>query len=169
MRCLVILTCILPCLLSPALGQQDQLAKRLLGAWRLISVEGTSLLQPRVYDRPTGMIVYEPSGRMAVQIASIGERKRFAKGVATGTMEEKAAAFDSYIAYYGNYTIDAKAGTITHHLQDSLSPDMRGRDLVRYFELQGENRIVLLPAEDGKGGLLPRKDVKRKLVWERLK
>ena len=115
------------------------------------------------------MIVYEPSGRMAVQIASIGERKRFAEGVAAGTMEEKAAAFDSYIAYYGTYTIDAKAGTITHHLQDSLSPDMRGRDLVRYFELQGENRILLLPAEDGKGGLLPRKDVTRKLVWERMK
>jgi len=35
--------------------------------------------------------------------------------------------------------------------------------------LQGENRIVLLPAEDGRGGLLPRKDVRRKIVWERLK
>src|SRR5437879_2211524 len=169
MRSLVILTCILPCLLSPALGQQDQLGKRFLGAWRLISVEGESRLQPRVYDRPTGMIVYEPSGRMAVQIANIGERKRFAKGIGAGTVQEKAAAYDSYVAYYGTYTIDAEARTITHHLQDSLTPDLRGRDLVRYFEWEGENRIVLLPAEDGKGGRLSRKDVTRKLVWARAK
>ena len=153
----------------PAAAPQQQLpAKRILGAWRLISIEGNSRLRSIPYDRPTGMIIYYASGHVAVQIAAIGDRKLFAKGVAAATLPEKAAAFDSYIAYYGTYTIDAKAGTIIHHLQDSLNPDLRGRDLVRYFEFQGDDRILLLPAEDGKGGLLPRRGLTYKLIWERM-
>jgi Lipocalin-like domain len=149
-------------------AQQRPAEERVLGAWRLVSIEGNSRLRPRTIDRPTGMIVYGPKGRVAVQIAYDASRKPFARGIAAGTLAEKAAAYDSYIAYYGTYTIDAKAGTITHHLEDSVSPDLRGRDQVRYFEFQGENRILLLVAEDEKGGLLPREAITYKLLWERI-
>jgi hypothetical protein len=84
-------------------------------------------------------------------------------------VEEKAAAFDTYTSYYGRYTIDAKAGTVVHHLEDSNLPGSRGILNVRYFEFQGDDRLRLSPAEDGKGGLLPRKDTKYKLLWERIK
>jgi len=40
----------------------------------------------------------------------------------TATTEEKAAAFDSYAAYFGTFTVDAKAGTVTHHLENNLVP-----------------------------------------------
>jgi lipocalin-like protein len=153
----------------PAAPQQGPPAKSVVGAWRLISVEGNDRLRSKVYDRPTGMIIYDTSGHVAVQIAAIGDRKPFTKGVAAATLQEKAAAYDSYIAYYGTYTIDAKAGTIIHHLRDSLTPNNRGRDFVRYFEFQGEDRILLVPAEDGKGGLLSRQGLTYKLLWERIK
>ena len=32
------------------------------------------------------------------------------------------AAFDNYIAYYGAYTLDLKAQTVTHHLETQLRP-----------------------------------------------
>ena len=153
----------------PAAPQQGPPAKSIVGAWRLISIEGNSRLRSIPYDRPTGMIIYDTAGHVAVQIAAIRDRKPFPNGVAAATLQEKAIAFDSYIAYYGTYTIDAKAGTIIHHLRDSLSPDLRGPDLVRYFEFQSEDRILLLPAEDGKGGLLPRQGLTYKLLWERIK
>ena len=155
-------------LVSPtAAPQKDNLASQFAGAWRLISIEGTSPVTPRVYDRPTGMIMYDPSGRMAVQIASQAHRKPFAKGIRSGTPEEKAAAFDTYIAYYGTYTVDAKAGTVTHHLEDRLAPGGRGVNNVRYFEFRGD-RVVLMPVEDGKGGVIARKDATYKLTWERI-
>ena len=160
---------LLLCLVSTAGAQSnDDPANRLVGVWRLVSVEGLSPTNQFVYDHPRGMIIYEASGRMSVQIASIGDRKPFAKGPAAGTTDEKAAAFDSYSGYYGTYTVDAQAGTVTHHIEDGSNPSSRGRDNVRWFELQGKNRIVLIPTEDGRGGRIARKDATYKLTFERI-
>jgi len=54
----------------------------------------------------------------------------YTKGLLTATTEEKAAAFDTYAAYFGTYTIDAKTGTISHHLEDNLIPGRQGTDNV---------------------------------------
>ena len=142
----------------PAMPQQANLRGKFVGAWKLVSIEGNPNGRPPGFiDRPTGMIVYLASGRMAVQIANKSSRKPFAPfttGAQSATTEEKAAAFDSYAAYYGTYTIDAKAGTITHHLEDSIVPGRRGTDNVRWFEFRGNDRVALIPVEDGKGGVI---------------
>ena len=153
--------------IAPAAPPQDGVDKRFIGSWRLISIEGQSRMSPRAYDRPTGTIMYDAWGRMSVQIALQADRQPFAAGKAS--VEQKAVAYDSYIAYYGTYTVDAKAGTVTHHLEDRLQPGGRGIDYVRYFELQGPDRIVLVPVEDGKGGVISRKDATYKLTWERIR
>jgi hypothetical protein len=121
------------------------------------------------YDHPTGLIVYDRSGWMSVQIAIHGERKPFAKGVSAGTVEEKAEAFDAYLAYYGTYTVDTKVGTVTHHLVDHSYPGFRGWDNIRWFEFQGDNRVILITTEDGKGGMIARNDATYKLTWERIR
>ena len=144
-------------------------SKRIVGAWRLVSVDGTSPVFHFVYDQPRGMIIYEASGQMAVQVANIGDRRPFAAGPDAGTLEEKAAAFDSYSGYYGTYTIDSAAGTVTHHIQDGSNPASRGRDNVRWFEFQGNDRVVLIPTEDGTGGRVARQEAVHKLTWERIK
>ncbi len=150
----------------------DDLSKKFLGAWRLVSIEGNPPGRTNVYDRPTGLIMYDPSGRMCVNIVLKADRKPFApftKGLLTATTEEKAAAFDTYAAYFGTFTVDAKAGTVTHHLENNLVPGRQGTDNVRWFEFQGDNRLLLTPVEDGQGGVLARKDATYRLLWERLK
>jgi hypothetical protein len=87
---------------------------------------------------------------MAVQIDIKGVRKPFVKGPASGTSDEKVAAFDNYIAYYGTYTLDLKAQTITHHLEDASQPNWRGVDNVRGFEFPANDRLLLIPARTGK-------------------
>lgn len=139
--------------------------KRIVGAWRLVSVDGTSPVFHFVYDQPRGLIIYAASGQMAVQVANIGYRRPFAAGPDAGTLEEKAAAFDSSSGYYGTYTIDSAAGTVTHHSQDGSNPASRGRDNVRWFEFQGNDRVVLIPTEDGKGGTVARRDATYRLAW----
>lgn len=164
---------ILVCFASAsAAPRPDELTKKFVGAWRLVSIEGNPPGRTNVYDRPKGMIMYDPSGHMCVNIVLKADRKPFApftRGLLTATNEEKAAAFDGYAAYFGTFTFDAKAGTVTHHLEDNLVPGRRGTDNVRWFEFQGDDRLLLIPMEDGKGGVLQRKDATYKLLWERLK
>jgi len=165
--CILLLT--LSCVSLSAQPQKDDVASKLLGAWRLVSVEGMSPVRHIPYDHPTGLIMYDPSGWMSVQIAIKGERKPFANGLGSGTPDEKAAAFDSYFSYYGPYTIDLKAQTITHHIKGYSYPGGAEINNVRWFEFQGNDRLILTPAEDGKGGTIDRKNATYKLIWERIK
>jgi hypothetical protein len=47
----------------------------------------------------TGIITYDRSGWMTVQIDVKGVREPFVGGPASGTVEERVAAFDNYVAY----------------------------------------------------------------------
>ena len=163
---LLILSC---ALLFSAEPRQEKAAKKLVGTWRLVSVEGTDAIVHFAFDHPTGIIMYDRSGWMSVQVDVKGFRKPFVNGPASGTVEEKAAAFDNYVAYYGTYTVDSKAQTITHHLEDASSPNWRGLNNVRWFEFQGNDRLLLIPSEDGKGGVIERRNATYKLLWERIK
>jgi hypothetical protein len=170
MRRLTCLTILLGLAAVSGIPQQNQIANRFAGAWRLVSVEGHPPGLPGFYDRPTGMIVYLASGQMIVQIAAKADRQPFApfnQGRLSATPEAKAAAFDSYLAYYGTYTVDGQAGTVTHHIEDYSVPGRRGTANVRWFEFRGD-RLVLIPVEDGKGGMIARKDATYKLLWERI-
>lgn len=173
MRRLATFALILFCAASAsAKPKPDKLTKQFLGVWRLAAIESQPPGRPDFYVKPTGVIFYDPSGWMSVQIANKSDRKPFATFLAdarTATLEAKAAAYDSYLAYYGTFTVDAKSQTVTHHLEDYSFPGRRGTDNVRWFEFQGANRLVLTPVEDGKGGVLDRKDAKYKLIWERVK
>jgi len=65
--------------------------------------------------------------------------------------------------------VDEAAGTVTHDVQGSSSPDLQGRHHVRWVEFQGENRMVLVPCEDGKGGSVARQNATYRLYWERMR
>ena len=139
------------------------LQRKFVGSWKLISIEGPT--QTRT-GRPVGMITYDSTGHMSVQIVR-GDRPAFPNGRAKATDAEKAAAFDTYTAYYGTYTFEPGNRIVIHHLEGSLSPGQIGQDNIRYFELQG-NRLTLSVANDGKGGRLARKDTVSHLTWEKI-
>jgi len=162
---ILMLLCLLP---LGARAQQGMVAQRFIGAWKLISVEGEDPVFALGYDHPSGMIIYDASGWMSAQIAVKGDRKPFARGLRSGTLEEKAAAFDSFFAYYGTYTVDLEKKTVTHHPENHSWPGRRGVDNVRWFELQGNDRLILMPVGDGKGGVIDRNKTTYRLVWQRV-
>ena len=51
------------------------------------------------------------------------------------TPDEAKIAVTDYIAYFGTYTVDEKAGTVTHHRQASIQPG-DGGNLVRAHDAQ---------------------------------
>ena len=139
------------------------LQKKFVGSWKLISIEGPN--QTRT-DKAFGIIMYDNTGRMAVQIVR-EERPAFPDGRAKAKDKDKAAAFDTYTAYYGTYTFEPKNGIVIHHLEGSIVPGQIGQDNIRYFELKG-NRLTLSVANDGKGGRLSRQEATRHLIWEKI-
>jgi len=102
----------------------------LVGAWRYVdaTLDGKS-------TRPDGkgMIYYAPSGDMMCQVYPGNEVK---KAGAKPTADEALAALDGAIAYFGTYTIDENAQTVTHHRLGSVQPGDTA-DLVRKFTIDG--------------------------------
>lgn len=135
---------------------QAELRKPFVGSWRLVSIEGGNNPTTRG-SKPTGIIMYDAYGNMAAQIQPDRPRPTY---TGTPSLEQMAERMRGYTAYFGTYTIDEKAGTVTHHRQGML--DAGAVDFVRKFELApGGNRITLTPV----GGT----GTPTHLIWERVR
>jgi hypothetical protein len=117
-----------------------EVANKLLGAWRYVGTRINGGNWDRGAD-PKGMIYYGRHGEMAVQIAPDVKRTRAG---AVMTPQEAFTAVKDYIAYFGTYTVDEAASTVTHHREDSLQPGDNG-DLVRRYELNGDRLTLRAP------------------------
>lgn len=132
---------------------QAELRKPFLGAWRLVSIEGGAN-QAALGTRPTGLIYYDGSGYMAAQIQPDRTRPTWA---GTPTPQQALEAISGYTAYFGTYTVDPQAHTVTHHRQGRL--DGGAVDFVRKYEFSGD-RLVLTPVSSGPV---------THLTWEKIK
>jgi Lipocalin-like domain len=128
-------------------------ARRLHGAWRYLGSNTDGKPTPGRGANPKGIIYYDPSGSMVVQVAPDKERS---KAGSAPTPDEAQAALLGYIAYFGTYTVDETAATVTHHRHASVQPG-DAADLVRGFEFSGD-RLILRPP-----------GTTYEVVWERIK
>jgi hypothetical protein len=74
--------------------------------------------------------MYDKLGNMAVQITSNPR--------GTETPAEEPEFINGYLAYYGKYEVDTRAGAVTHHRQNHLNPKMGGLSVVRHFGSDGD-------------------------------
>jgi Lipocalin-like domain len=111
-------------------------AHSLVGTWRYVDalLDGKS-------TRPggKGMIYYAPSGELMCQVSPGNVSKAGPKP----TPDEALKALDGHIAYFGTYSIDEHAQTVTHHRLGSVQPGDTA-DLVRRYTINGD-RLVLNP------------------------
>jgi hypothetical protein len=81
-----------------------------------------------------GFLQYDADGRMACMIAR-ADRARFATGGQWNAADtEKAAAYSSFLAYGGRYTVEGDV--VTHHVELSLFPNWKGGEQRRRVSLQ---------------------------------
>jgi Lipocalin-like domain len=116
----------------------------LIGTWRLLSWENTSLDDGLVSyplgKDATGYIMYNEDGYMFVAIMA-PHRLRFAHDdLLSATKEEEALAEETYLSYCGRY--DFLGHTVVHHVEMSLYPNWIGGDQERLVDLRG-NRLML--------------------------
>ena len=139
--------------LAAASDANAQGAKQLVGTWRLVDINNGT--DPNRGARPIGLIYYDAHGNMAAQIMPDRPRAKYA--ATQPTPDEAKAAITGYTAYFGTYTVDERARTVTHHRKANLNPG--GIDtVVRRYEFVTPDRIILRPVEN-----------QNQLTWERVK
>ncbi len=119
----------------------------IVGAWRIVSIAlaGDSSQASRDDGLGTdGLILYGPSGYMTAHIVLPGRRE-----VGSGT----AMRNPSHHAYFGTYTLDADAMTITHHRLANNNPGLP-IDVVRSYQLSDNGRRLVLSPLGGPGDQL---------------
>jgi hypothetical protein len=119
-------------------------AKRFIGTWRLVS------------DVSTGLMYYDRLGNMAAQVMPNLPRPKYAG--AQPTPDEAKAAITGYLAYFGTYTVDDTARTITHHRKGNINPGQTTNDAVRAYVFAPNDRLILTPAGSA-----------NQIIWERAK
>jgi hypothetical protein len=117
-------------------------AGEVVGAWRLASyraISGDRTFHP-MGEGAVGVLDYSAEGKVSVHIMSTDRR---------------------YFAYYGDYTVDEAASTITHHLEMASEPSFVGASNLRHAKLEGR-RLVLSGAMTFEG-----KPATIEVSWER--
>jgi len=118
---------------SPSVTRDRQLARALVGAWRLASwrIEyppGKRVTEP-YGPAPEGLLLYTADGYMSAAMQRPARPKLSRATLAAVSDAEKAAAFASYLQYAGRWHV---AGTDVHHEIDlAMNPNLLGTRQVR--------------------------------------
>ena len=146
---------------APAAAAADEdPAAAFHGAWELVSIvrhsaDGEELSRN---EESTGFIMYDPAGAMGVVIQ--GADRQAATPGTRATPKERLAAYRSYTAYFGAFTVDPDERAVTHHLRASMNPNAAGSDYVRNYEFS-EDLLTLQPPAAADGGTV-------RLTWRKL-
>jgi len=134
------------------------------GTWRLVSFEIRSADGQVSYpfgQDAVGYIMYSEDGHMAV-VLTTANRPKFAFGdILGGNTEEKVAAAESYVSYFGRYEI--QGDKVVHHIEVSFFPNWTGVDQERFFVLEGDRLSLSTPPT-----LLAGMQQTAHLIWERV-
>jgi Lipocalin-like domain len=126
--------------------------QRLIGSWRYVGSTLDGKSQGERGASPKGIIMYDVHGHMACHVAP---DRYVARAGAEPTGEEAKAVLADHIAYFGTYSVDENARTVTHHRQGSVQPGDKG-DVVRGYEFVGD-RLILRPV-----------GTTREVIWQRI-
>jgi hypothetical protein len=130
----------------------NQPKESVVGTWKLVSywnVSATGEKSAPYGEHPTGFITYTADGRMSAIISADGRKPmstgdRFAAGA-----EERAAAFSSFLAYAGTYTLTGEK--VVHHVQAAWLQSWVGTDVVRSVTMQRDKIVLRTESREVRG------------------
>jgi hypothetical protein len=143
------------------------LSTTLPGTWRLVSrtdvaANGERRIDPALGEDPIAILFYDRSGNFAAQFMK-RDRTAAVDVVAAGPAKNNSRAKDGYDAYFGSYTIDDAAGTVTQELAGALSKENVGHVLTRGMTVEGDALTIELETTSVEG-----EPVTRTLRWKRV-
>lgn len=128
--------------------RDSAVAKTIVGTWHLgdsYSEKSDGRSDLPLGGKVIGQINYDAAGNMAAQLMGADRPHLSSRNPQEVSDEEFRIAFKGYTSYFGTYTVDASAGTITHHVVGASVPNWPGHDQFRYFELSGDKMVLKTP------------------------
>ena len=93
--------------------------------------------------RDASVIVYTPTGHMAVLYLGPPGRKPFAGP--TPTLDEARSAWQGSVSYYGTYIVQPKSRTMFHYQLGAANPTAVGGSFMRNFEINEPQVKLIFP------------------------
>ena len=123
------------------------LGTAILGIWKLRSREdidatGHVHIDPFLGRDPLGILCFGPT-HFAAQFMK-RDRSRQENMLQRVQAENNTVGVDGYDAYFGTYSIDEIAGTLTTHLEGSISPANIGATYIRDARVVGDELFIRL-------------------------
>ena len=149
------------CVFRPGLSYAEDAATQLTGTWKLVSwltrFDGGDTVEP-YGPNAKGRLVLTPDSHWIIILT--GANRKPAK-----TIEEKAALFDSVLAYSGKYTVEGDK--IITHVEMSSNEIYVGplQRQTRFFTLDGDKLVIRTP--EIMSAVKPGQKVVGILGWER--
>lgn len=152
-------------LTTTALPAQSR--ETVVGTWRLVSSILTDSAGKQTHsfgEHPLGRIMYTADGHMAAQLYN-ATRPKLGAEPAKADPAAVRAAFLGLGTYFGRYTLDTVAHTVTHAVEGASNPESIGGKLVRSYRFMGPDRVELTVVTRSDGTKVTNPTV---LVWERV-
>lgn len=130
---------------NPELEALSDVQQPAIGFWQWVSAGLTDskgvIVRPA--RRDPSVIVYTPTGHMAVVYLPPPGRKTFAGSQPTA--EEAQAALQGSVSYFGTYVVQPKSRYVVHYRLATPDPGATGSSLMRYFDIAGEQVTLKFP------------------------
>jgi len=146
---------------------EQPLSATLPGTWELasridVSDDGQEKTEPSLGSDPIAILIYDRAGHFAAQFMKRDRSsvEAITDHLVAGTNNSRAQG--GYDAYFGTYTVDDAAGTVTQRLIGALSPENVGLVLTRGMLVEGDRLTIKLRTSSAAGG-----EVTRTLIWKR--
>ncbi|MFN8583314.1 MAG: lipocalin-like domain-containing protein [Gemmatimonadaceae bacterium] len=128
---------------SPAQGPTTR-RSALVGTWRVVRFCDDDE-HGKLYDpygaHPSGYFIYTATGEVSIQIMRAPSVPAFKAGDFSPTGAESRALLDSYMGYYGTYTVSSDS-TVVHHVIGGTLPSYNGTDQQRVFRIRGDTLVL---------------------------
>jgi hypothetical protein len=144
----------------------------IIGAWRLVGIDYSgpigALADPVFGPNPQGLLIYDQSGWMSLQIVTANRpaiarpASRTSRVLTLDEAKLATEAFDTYYAYFGTWDYNPDTSVITNHLNSSLLPYETGLEYRREAAFDGV-RLKLIARSNEAG-----EERRRTLTWTRV-
>jgi hypothetical protein len=146
---------------APTFAQQTN---DLVGTWTLMSItlEKDGQTTDMYGANPQGQQILDANGGYSLIIIRSDIPKFASNNRVEGTPEENKAVVQGSIAFFGTYTVDDSAKTLTQHVESCSFPNFNGTDRKLSFSISGDELHFTTITAASAGGTAH-------LVWTRAK
>ena len=165
--------------MSSEIAVSPLLSESLIGTWQLLSrtdltQSGEVCIDPTLGEHPVALLYYDSAGHFAAQFMKRDRDAEADTDMNTGAVghvgqasatpaANNSRARGGYDAYFGTYTIDDTASTVTQTLIGALSQGNVGQVLTRHMVVLDDALTIRLDTTSANGDA-----VVRTLIWQRV-